>query len=365
MNTRLRSACLCAAFAVLSCGVASIGAGCSATTSVNASNGEDAAVPVDEAGPGDDADVGDDAGPIVRSCDPMTARAPAPQLLIGPTQFESNIDKLIAAEQTSIDVLIYEIDTKSIIDALVAAKKRGVKVRLVIDRNESAPAKATLKGAGIEVHDSSPAFTYQHAKTMLFGSQAKALVLSGNLNDYTMNGERNYAVIDTDRQDVEQLHALFERDWNDKGDVDVSCTKLIIAPLNAKERTIALINSAKKTLDLSVMYVTEKDTVAAIKAQAAAGVAVRVLLADPKWIANNPDTATELAAAKIPVKYFKALDLHAKLVIADSASLIGSENLSYNSLTQNREVGVISTEEPVVTGVEAQFEKDWSAGVAP
>lgn len=361
MNTRARSACLFAAFAMIAS--ASIAA-CSSSSS--ATPGGDAGGVVDEdAGTGEETSTPEDAGPIVKSCDPMTARSPAPELLIGPTQFEKNIDALIAAEEKSIDVLIYEIDTKSIIDALVAAHRRGVKVRLVVDRNESAPAKTTLKNAGIEVKDSSPAFTYQHAKVMLFGSQAKALVLSGNLNDYTMKGERNYAVIDTDRQDVSELHALFERDWSDQGDVDVSCTKLVIAPLNAKERLLALINGAKKTLDLAVMYATERDTVAAIKAKAAAGVAVRVLLADPAWIDGNAATAADLAAAKIPVKYFKSLDLHAKLVVGDGAALIGSENLSYNSLTANREVGIIATETPVVDGVKAQFEKDWAAGVAP
>jgi phosphatidylserine/phosphatidylglycerophosphate/cardiolipin synthase-like enzyme len=364
MKTSLRSACFWLASAAL------IGAAAHATSGCSSSSNPSA--PEQDAGPEDSGLLEDggivpdeDAGAFVRSCDPMTARNPAPKLLIGPTQFEKNIVAMIAAEKTSIDVLIYEIDTKSILDALIAAKARGVAVRLVIERGESAPAKSTLKAAGVAYHDSSPQFTYQHAKVMLFGSQATALVLSGNLNDYTMKGERNYAVVDTDAQDVAELHALFERDWNDKGEVDVSCTKLLIAPLNAKERILALIASAKKTLDLGVMYVTEKDTLAAIKAQAAAGVQVRVLLANPAWMTDNTATAADLAAAKIQVKYFEALDLHAKLVIADGATFIGSENLSYNSLLFNREVGVIATEEPVVTGVKAQFEKDWTAGVAP
>lgn len=361
MKTQLRTACLWLALATLT-GSAAVAAGCTVTTTPGAAT-DDAAVPPGEP---DDASVpNEDAQPIPRTCDPLAARTPAPELLIGPTQFESKINALIAAETASIDILIYEIDTTSILDSLVAAKKRGVAVRLVIDRNESADAKATLKAAGVDYHDSAAQFPYAHAKVMVFGSQAKALVLSGNLNDYTMKGERNYAVVDTDAQDVAELHALFERDWKGQGDVDVSCTRLLISPLNSKDRLVALIAGAKKTLDLAVMYVTEKDTLAALKAAAKSGVTVRVLLADPAWISNNPTTATELAAANITVKYFKALDLHAKLVIADDATFIGSENFSATSLLQNREVGIISTEEPVVTGVKAQYAKDWAAGVAP
>jgi phosphatidylserine/phosphatidylglycerophosphate/cardiolipin synthase-like enzyme len=314
---------------------------------------------------GADASSGEDAAPIARSCDPLGPRAPAPELLIGPTGLEKKILALIAAETTSIDVLIYEIDTRSIVDALVAAKRRGVAVRLVIERKENDAAKATFKSAGVDYRDSPGEFTFSHSKVMIFGAQAKALVMSGNLNDYSMRSERNYAVIDADRQDLADLRAIFERDWNGGGAVDVSCTKLVVSPLNSKQRLLAFIAGAQKTLDLGVMYMTDPDAVAAVKARAAAGVAVRVLLADPAWIAGNAQTAADLGAAKIPVKYMKALELHAKLVVADGAVFIGSENLSTNSLTNNREVGVLSNDPSVVAGAKAQLEDDWSMGVAP
>ena len=113
------------------------------------------------------------------------------------------------------------------------------------------------------------------------------------------------------------------------------------------------------------MYITEKDTFAAVLERAKAGVAVRVLLANPAWIANNADTAATLKAASIPVKYFTAYDLHAKLIISDGVAFIGSENFSYNALTSNREVGVFASETTEIAKTRKQFEADFAGGVEP
>ena len=65
-----------------------------------------------------------------------------------------------------------------------------------------------------------------------------------------------------------------------------------------------------------------------------------MLLANPEWIDNNPATAAELKAAGVQTRYLYAAELHAKLVIADGVALVGSENMSFNSLENNREVGM-------------------------
>jgi phosphatidylserine/phosphatidylglycerophosphate/cardiolipin synthase-like enzyme len=310
-----------------------------------------------------DAGTADEAG-APRSCDPFTPRSPAPQLLVGPTDFEKEVLGAIARAETSLKIFIYEIDRKSVLDALVAAKNRGVDVSLVVDRGKSAPAKQRLRTAGITVKDSPSEFVFQHAKVIVV-DEAEALILSGNLNDYTFDRERNYGIVDRDPSDVADVLALFARDSAGTGAVDLSCTKLVVSPVNARARLEGLVKGAKTTLDLSVMYVTDPGIAAAIKERKAAGVAVRLLLADPNWMTSNPQTAQSMAASGIPVRYFKSLDLHAKLVIADDSAFVGSENFSKNSLDNNREVGVFATEPDVVAGIRTQFEADWNEGTAP
>ena len=85
-----------------------------------------------------------------------------------------------------------------------------------------------------------------------------------------------------------------------------------------------------------------------------------MLLANPSWIDGNTATAEDLRAAGIAVKFISSL--HAKLVIADGAAFIGSQNFSWTSLERNREIGVLVDDTAPMARVTTQFETDWGNG---
>ena len=349
--------------AIILAATAGIAVGCSSTSS---SVTPGPAAPTGDAAPDDDAATTDDAGTPTKSCDPSTARAADPEIFIGPTGLEQKLVALIASAKSSLDVLIYEIDDADIIAALVAAKKRGVAVRMVIDRNNQGTAKATLVAGGVEVHDSSSIFPYAHAKSMLI-DKTRSVIMSMNMNSYSINGERNYGAISAEPGDAEDLAKVFEADFaGTPMSVELGCSKLLVAPLNARPRILDLIASTKSKLVMSVMYLSDPTLLQATLDRAAAGVATRIILAAPGWIKGNDATAQKLATAKIPVKYMKSLDCHAKLIVSDDRAFVGSENMSANSIDANREVGLIVSNPPSVAPIEKQFEADWaSATVAP
>jgi phosphatidylserine/phosphatidylglycerophosphate/cardiolipin synthase-like enzyme len=102
-----------------------------------------------------------------------------------------------------------------------------------------------------------------------------------------------------------------------------------------------------------------------VAARKQAGVDVRVLLADPGWIDRNADAAQFLRQRNIPVKYLSTPGIHAKALLADGTRLyVGSINLSYTSLTQNREVGVVLTEPAAAQAFSRTFDGDWAAGTS-
>ena len=102
---------------------------------------------------------------------------------------------------------------------------------------------------------------------------------------------------------------------------------------------------------------------AAVKARVEAGVAVRVMLADANWIDANVYASQYLKDLAVPVKWMP--HLHTKMIVADGArAYVGSENLSTNSLDNNREVGVVVTEASSIAPLTASFETDWTAGTA-
>jgi phosphatidylserine/phosphatidylglycerophosphate/cardiolipin synthase-like enzyme len=273
--------------------------------------------------------------------------------------------ELIDAAGETIDVMMYQFTIDSVVDALVAAHTRGVTVRVMLDANQTsnASARSQLTSVGIAVQDAPAQFDYNHAK-VLIADGTRAIVMSANLNGFSISSERNYGVVLVDRDDIHDLQAVFETDWSG-APLDLICTRLLVSPVNSRERIVQLINGAESTLELAVMYLSETTVRAAVIGRAQAGVAVRVLLADPAWIDSNIATAMTLAAEGIPVKFLETDELHAKLIIADGVAFVGSENMSYTSLTQNREVGVLVAEPVPAAAVAAQFEADWAAGVAP
>jgi len=315
-------------------------------------------------GAGGGAAGGGTGGTPPPACDPYVARPSPPELLIGPTGLQQRLLDLMAGAQSRIDLMMYQLSTTPLIYGLTGAQERGVTVRVSLDYDQYANQNAIdkLTAAGVEVRPAPAEFKHAHAKVMIVDG-ALAAVMSANMNSYSMQTERNYGVVDHDVQDVADLSAIFERDWAGSGDIDQSCTRLIVSPLNARQRLTALISGAQQSLDMAIMYLSDNQIEDAVIARAQSGVAVRVLLAHPEWIDSNPATAAELSAAGIATKYLYAYELHAKLIIADGVPFVGSENLSYTSLERNREVGMLLTEPEPVGEVLSQFESDWSAGV--
>jgi len=163
---------------------------------------------------------------------------------------------------------------------------------------------------------------------------------------------------------VADLQSVFDTDWVAGPEPDLSCTRLIVAPVNAKDRILAHVQNAMHTLDIEVLYLDQPDLRAAIvAAHQERGVAVRVLLSDPAKNPQNTATQQFFASHGIDAKILTTNYLHAKMLQADGVALIGSENMSTTSWTKNREVGELIFEPAAAAIVHAQYEKDWAAGL--
>lgn len=302
--------------------------------------------------------------PVAESCDPYEPRAKPVELLIGPTGLEGKLTSLVDGAEKSLDILMYELYVPGLVEALVRAHERGVRVRIVLDgkQTENRSSRAKLEGAGIEVHSALDSYPHFHSKVAIVDG-ARALVMSANMNGFSMSSERNYGVIVEDADDVGDLAAIFENDFaGGAAQLPLECTRLVVSPINARPRLLELMQSAQSRLDFAVMYISDREVLSAIEAQKRAGTKVRVLLAAPEWMAANRDTGTRLAKAGIEVRYFRKYELHAKLVVTDRAAFIGSENFSFGSLDSNREVGVFLTNAEPLDRVRSQFDADWAAG---
>lgn len=320
-------------------------------------------------GGGNGPDAADDAPPDAGDCRTTTTpRTVAPELYVGPTGLETRMKAFVDSAQTSLDLQMYLFTTDSIADRVIAAHDRGVAVRVLLDPDhEGNPdVRARLQGAGVPTRDDPSSYPYAHAKYMILDGD-RAVIQSANFNYTSMSAERNYGILDRDLDDVGDLQRVFDTDWNGPAaptQPDLSCSRLVVTPINARSRVVQLIGSAASTLDVEIIYLSDSNVRTAVLDAHARGVAVRVLLANVTDYPENADAVTLLSGAGVPVKTAGSLSIHAKLIIADGVVFVGSQNMSTSALTQNREAGAMVFEPAPAQIAIDQFAADWAAAPA-
>jgi phosphatidylserine/phosphatidylglycerophosphate/cardiolipin synthase-like enzyme len=294
----------------------------------------------------------------------LSPRTVAPETFVGPTGLQTRLFALIDGAQDSIDVAMYLFTVTALADRLIAAKNRGVAVRVLFDPDHegNASVRTRLTSAGVMNRNSPPLYSFSHAKYLVIDGAA-AVIMSMNFNGDALTNERNYGMITRDSDDVADTQAIFDMDWAAGGGeplqpADLACTRLVVSPNNAKVRLLELIDGATQTLDVEAMYVADDTIRAAIGAAKQRGVTVRVIL---ETGTDNAETRAYFTGLGIPVHAPGDFFLHAKLLIADGVVFVGSENFSLTALTKNREVGALVFEPAPAAVIQQQFDADWAA----
>jgi phosphatidylserine/phosphatidylglycerophosphate/cardiolipin synthase-like enzyme len=330
--------------------------------------GCEAPLPTNQAPPDDDDGGGNQVGDLAppsstnRACEPLSPRSAPVEIAALPEAGEAPYVDVLNRATRTIRVFSYLMGYGGVLDALTAKAKAGVDVRVILDVGQDANKKYAdmLTAAGASVRWSDPQFPYMHAKVIV-ADDVEAAVSTGNYSKtYSIDRERNFVAHLRDREDIDDLVALFDADW-DRRAPDLACTRLLVSPVNAKARLLAFIAGAQRTLTVESMQLADDDVRAAIVARKQAGVDVRALLAAPSWIDANTAAATVLKSAGIPARWMARPGVHTKALAADGArAYVGSVNLSWTSLTKNREVGVVTDDDDAVRVVNDTFEKDWA-----
>lgn len=294
------------------------------------------------------------------ACAPAGPRAVPLRILVQPEAGEAPIVELIEGARRSIHVMVFQLGPGAVLEALARKAHAGVEVRAILDGTALSHNHFELfAGSGIETRTGSPSFEFTHAKFTVVDGEA-AVISTGNYTADQIRMDRNYLALDRDPADVAALETIFDADW--RRVPEASCTRLVVSPDNARGRILGLIEGAEHTLDVESMEMADSEVRAALVARRAAGVAVRVVLADPWWVAHNSDAAAFLMERGIETRYLVAPSVHAKAIIADGAvAFMGSENMSHTSLSRNREVGALVDEPDGVAVLARTFAADWEA----
>jgi cardiolipin synthase A/B len=292
-----------------------------------------------------------------------------------------------ATDQIRIEICVLE--DPQILQHLQAALSRGVRVRVIVDRGKYSALDAEqqnlalyLTSAGGQLHLSNPVFPRSFPKIILIDSK---LFVYGSacLDETTFMQYRDFATTNADGQTLNELERLFNNDWTYSAEVGqppppfnptsrIAGADLMISPINSADRLVRLYQKARRTLDVYTELLgnltLESELFAAVKR----GVRVRLIApvqvngGTPEIQQLQTDSLKVLAAAGVqvhvscPQESAQLPYMHARAAVVDSRiAYLGSVSLSPDSITSNREMGLISQQPPLVHGLEAQFQSDY------
>ncbi|MBO4259529.1 phospholipase D-like domain-containing protein [Streptomyces griseorubiginosus] len=291
------------------------------------------------------------------------------------TNSEPTIYDFIDSATTSLDMTMYELEDTTAVNDLIALKNKGVTVRVILDRQHKTAnnsAYTALTNAGVGVVWSPSSFVYTHQKTITVDG-TKSLVLTGNLTSQYYATGRDYGVFTDDTRDVAAIEKVFNADYAGTSITPTDGDHLLWSPTDSRSRLLSVINAATKTLDVEELEFSDSTVVDAIAARAKAGVKVRVVLETPGDYASEVSEIKAAGGTVVGYSDPNGFYIHAKAMVADyglSTQEVeaGSMNISSNSLSSNRELGIILTgtgvAQSVATTVETTFNGDYAGGTA-
>jgi len=274
----------------------------------------------------------------------------------------------VLSARKTVDLTMYELIDPTMVKDLIADQKRGVKVRVILDtnreRSRNLPAFDALKAGGVAVVWAAISYEATHQKTITVDG-AESLVLSANLDDEYYTTTRDFGVWDTIRADVSAIEAVFGADLAHKPIKPSNGTDLVWSP-GSQAQMLAVINAARHTLSIENEEMADFAITNAIVAAAKRGVKVEIIMtADSDYDSAWASIVKAGGHVHLYADGSSDLYIHAKTTISDAGlstqrMYVGSINFSDASTYANRELGIITSDARIISGVISVVSRDYA-----
>ena len=291
-------------------------------------------------------------------------------IIILPDDTGKEIIDAIENARESILIKMFLFSDPSLINAVIAAKKRGVSVRVMLNpsrrsgEEENEDTRNQLEGAGIEVRDSNPEFTITHEKSMVIDENI-AFIKSLNWETKNFTETRDYAVITHHLHEVKEIILCFEADWHRKNFDPGENMNLIWCSNNGRTRIAKFIDEAKHTLFVQNERFQDLVIIERLVHAASRGVKVHVMARPPhtlkmEKLVEGIGGLRIMDDVGIKIHKLKYLRLHGKMLLADGCrAIVGSINLSPGSFDHRRELAIELHDAPVIERLQKIAHYDW------
>lgn len=268
--------------------------------------------------------------------------------------------QFIAQARKTLDINMYLFTDGALIRAVRAAVARGVRVRIILDRQPYGGRPRgevhALRGTGAQVHFAPQRFTgryrFDHAKYMVSGSAVT--IGSANFTWSAFSRNREYDWVSDQPAVAHALRRVFRADWAGHRAGAVPRQNLVLSP-GATQDILAAISQPGAVCIESEEIGNDRPILAALRRK---GRLAQVVL--PSTLSRyDKRFARALSAAGVRVRLLVSPYVHAKLIAGSQEAFVGSENFSWTSLHRNRELGIFLGQ-PDAQHLWAQCERDWS-----
>jgi len=294
-------------------------------------------------------------------------------LIVQPDDGIEPILETIEGARKSLDIKMFQFTDPVLIEAVIAAHKRGVKVRVMLNpsrftgEHDNDEAFAFFKNAKVNVKETNPKYPITHEKSMVVDGK-QAFIMSLNWAPKYFGLTRDYGLVTNDPEEVAEVAGCFEADWNREDFTPPPVSNLIWSVGRSRQEVIDFINGAEKSLFIQhEKYVDTPVIEALVHAKMKKGVKVHAM-ALPVHSLRDFYQLDGIAGLRlledlgINVHKLKGTHLHAKLILADKdRALLSSFNIYPKCFNERRELGIRFSDHDLVKRLVGIFEKDWES----
>jgi phosphatidylserine/phosphatidylglycerophosphate/cardiolipin synthase-like enzyme len=283
------------------------------------------------------------------------------------------VGRLIDTARERVLVEVYELGRPDLVDALSAARARGVSVRVITDPTVEASRRSVerLKSAGVPVRPypvDDRRHQIDHVKMLVADGEAAV----GGMN-WGAHSDRNHDYVLETRvaAHLERLLLIFEQDWSLASGHPAPLHQLASAvgqtsPGDEIRKMLeAAFATARRHILAEIYTLTDPRTVVELVRAHRRGLDVRIVL-DPNQ-AYNLRSGHMLGAAGVDVRWYPVppgVLLHAKVGLFDATLIVGSANWTLSGLGVNHELDIETDDAQAVAAYGSRFEADWDRSAA-
>jgi phosphatidylserine/phosphatidylglycerophosphate/cardiolipin synthase-like enzyme len=291
-------------------------------------------------------------------------------LIVMPDDSAKPILDAIEGAAKSLRVKMFIFSDPALLKAVVDARRRGLKVRVMLNparrdgESENDKSREQLEAGGIEVMDGNPTYDVTHEKSMVVDDQV-AFVHSLNWEPKNLTETRDYAIITSHAHEVGEIIECFDSDWERKTfNGDEKC-HLIWCCGNGRERIAQFIDDAKDSLLLQNERYQDAVIIERLVRAARRGVKIHVMARPPHKLKKGKLVESvggmrTMEDVGIKIHKLKHLKLHAKMLLADHArAIIGSINLAPGTFDSRRELAIEVRDDDVIERLMQIAHADW------